>query len=98
MKATVKRVINDHELQEKCWHLYKNAFKGSELVCSQNKCCFSQEAFIEAMLDPECLKFYLMENDVVIALSLVTNNMEKAKVAYINPEKLIKLFPNEYQQ
>jgi hypothetical protein len=97
MEAIVDKVIQDSTLQEKCWRLYKAAFLGSNVLCSQNQSCFSHESFLEAMLDPDYLKFYLMEKEIVVALSLVTGNMEKARIAYINPEKLVRLFPNEYQ-
>lgn len=81
------------EIQEQLWQIYDKSFAGKELECAQNQKCYDERTFKAALTDPEYIKYYLEINGRVAAYMLSTNNLEKARVTYMNPERYLIMFP-----
>jgi hypothetical protein len=89
----IVRKISDPLIQKQLWEIYKQSFTGSELRCAQNQKCYSEEDFKEALEDPDYFKYYLTSDGQIIAYMLSTNNLKKASITYMNPEKYLSQFP-----
>lgn len=87
------RVINDIAIQNQIWSIYQQSFYGSEMRCAQNQKCYNEQTFKDALTDPDYFKYYLEIDGCVIAYMLSTNNLEKARITYMNPERYFMLFP-----
>ncbi|MBI4992257.1 MAG: hypothetical protein HZB99_03495 [Candidatus Harrisonbacteria bacterium] len=85
--------INNGGIRKKLWDLYNAVFAGQEKISVQNQKCYTEETFQAALLDEEYIKFYLILDDEVVAYMLATNNLQKAAVTYMNPERYRELFP-----
>lgn len=85
--------IEDVELIRVLWEGYLEAHAVSEEICIQEQRCFTEESFIAAMQDPEYVKFVLFVDGVPVGMIGGTNNLEKARVAYVNPKRLIAAHP-----
>jgi len=72
------------------WDIYDEVM---EIDAIQEQRCYTQQTLIEAFLDPAYLKMVLMVDRVPMGLALGTNDLEKARVAYINPDFLRKRYP-----
>jgi hypothetical protein len=72
------------------WDIYDEVM---EIDTIQEQRCYTQQTFIEALLDPAYLKIILLVGRVPMGLALGTNDLEKARVAYINPDYLRKRYP-----
>lgn len=73
------------------WDIYDEAM---DIDAIQDQRCYTRQAFIEALIDPDYLKVVLLVNREPKGLGLGTENLEKASVAYINPEFLRRKYPD----
>lgn len=90
----ITRRIEDSEIRNQIWEIYRKSFDGQELKCAQNQKCYTEETFKATLEDPEYFKYYLLAEDgKVMAYMLSTNNLQKASVTYFNPERYELLFP-----
>ena len=85
--------IADAELVRRLWASYLEAHAISEEVCIQEQRCFTEETFAAAMADQEYVKFVLFADDAPVGMIGGTNNLEKARVAYVNPKRLVAAHP-----
>ncbi len=75
------------------WDLYQESLHITDAI--QDQCCYTEETFYQALVDEDYNKVLMVTNDQPVALLLGTNNLEKAKVAYINPDFIRSKFPQE---
>ncbi|MDE2001166.1 MAG: hypothetical protein KGI60_01200 [Patescibacteria group bacterium] len=86
--------IADSALQEQLWKIYEQSFAGKEVECAQNQKCYDRDGFLAALTDRDYVKYYLVSDGLVAAYMLSTNNLAKASVTYMNPERYAGLFPD----
>ena len=72
------------------WEIYNEVM---DIDTIQDQRCYSQQTFMEALLDPDYLKVVLILGRSPAGLGLGTNNLEKARIAYINPDFLKRRYP-----
>lgn len=94
VRCEMRTSIDDPAVREALWRVYLDAFATAEEVCIQEQLCYSEETFMAAMLDPAYLKFVVYEDDDPVGLLLCTNDLEKARVAYVNPRRLLRDYPD----
>ncbi len=85
--------IHDPEIIRKCWEGYEEAHGGVADSCIQEQRCYSAETFAEALRDPEYIIHLLFHGDTVVGAIGGTNNLEKARIAYVNPDVLRQQHP-----
>ena len=85
--------IDDAALRDSVWEAYVESFGDAGLKCIQEQLCYSRETFDEALLDPDYLKFVVAIGDRAVGVLLTTNNLEKARIAYVNPRRLLADYP-----
>lgn len=95
MKILVKKSITNETVRTTCVQLYFESFNDSQYICSQEQRCYDYIELQKALLDSDYLKFLAYEKKVILAMALMTNNIDKARIAYINPEKYQQLFPKQ---
>lgn len=78
------------------WRKYEESF--GSLDTYQDQVCYHRDSFLEALRDPEYLKFVALEDETPRGLALATNSLEKASVAYINPDYIRRRFPREVEE
>ncbi|MDI6873058.1 MAG: GNAT family N-acetyltransferase [Actinomycetota bacterium] len=78
------------------WEKYRESF--GFLDTYQDQVCYDRESFLEALRDPRYLKFVVLEDGAPRGLALATNDLERASVAYINPEYIRKRFPRQVEE
>ncbi|HTM69046.1 MAG TPA: GNAT family N-acetyltransferase [Candidatus Binatia bacterium] len=88
--------VEDPAVRAALWAVYVAAFGDAETACIQEQLCYSRETFDAALLDPDYRKFVAMDGADPVGFFLCTNDLEKARVAYVNPNRLRKQFP-EYE-
>ncbi len=93
MKIEIAKVISDLHIQNQIWQIYSASFQGSEFHCAQNQKCYDEESFKKALMDPEYYKYYSEVDGRIAAYMLCTNNLQKASITYMNPEKYLATFP-----
>ncbi len=95
LRTEKTQVIEEPALREKMWAIYLDSFASSRKSCAQDQVCYDKENFLKALTDRDYWKFlvFAAETDEIVAFSLVTNNLEKAHIAYISPEYLCHQFP-----
>ena len=81
---------------ETLWQLYDESLNIEEAI--QEQACYTRETFSSALRDPEYHKTVMVVDDVASGLVLMTYNLEKAKVAYINPDYILKHFQKEVEE
>jgi hypothetical protein len=74
------------------WDIYDEVM---DIDAIQDQRCYTRQTFIEALIDPDYLKVVLVVNREPKGMGLGTVNLEKATVAYINPEFLRRKYPDE---
>ncbi len=92
--VTITNRIEDENIREQLWKIYENSFAGKEVECVQNQKCYDSNSFLSALLDPDYLKYYLEADGKIVAYMLSTNNLQKASITYMNPERYHMLFPD----
>ena len=73
------------------WELYEESLTIDESIQEQR--CFDRDSFIAALRDDEYVKGLLAVDDMPVAFIMGTNNLEKARVCYINPDFVRNRFP-----
>ena len=108
MKATIARkgeeevvtiIYQDNlprDWEELLWREYVESF--GALDNYQDQMCYDRGSFLEALRDPDYLKFVVVEGGHPRGLALAVNDMEKAAVAYINADFLRKRYPREVEE
>jgi len=81
--------------EELLWEGYRRSFDGLDTFVDQMY--YDQETFIAALRDPTYLKFVLCEEEQPLGLALATNDMDRARVAYINQDYLRRHYPEEVE-
>lgn len=85
--CTMMTIIDDPDLVEGLWGIFNDLFKNQEVEHGQDHRIFTWESFQEVMVDPDWQKHVVRSEDGCLAgLAIVTNNLEKARICYINPE------------
>ncbi len=91
----IKQQIKDPKIQEELWQIYQSSFKGFETRCAQNQSCYDERTFKAALMDPDYFKYYLVdEQGHAVAYMLSTNDLQKASITYMNPERYMTMFPD----
>lgn len=91
-EVVITQRIENTGIQQQIWELYKKSFLGTEIICAQNQKCYDEQTFKEALMDPDYFKYYLEIEGAVAAYMLATNNLQKASITYMNPERYCDLF------
>lgn len=91
--VTITAGIDDVRIQEQIWKIYEDSFAGKEVECVQNQKCYDRTSFLLTLTDQDYLKYYMEIGGKVVAYMLSTNNLQKASVTYMNPERYRHLFP-----
>ena len=81
---------------EALWELYDESLRIEEAI--QEQACYTRETFSYALNDPEYYKSVMVVDGVPLGLLLITNNLEKAKVAYINPDFIGNMYRKEVEE
>lgn len=93
VKCTQYGTVDDAAVRVGLWAVYATAFANAETECIQQQLCYTQESFDEALRDPAYRKFVVTDGTDVVGFILCTNDLEKARVAYVNPVRLQTQFP-----
>ena len=75
------------------WDTYDEGLHIEEAI--QEQSCYTRESFTSALRDPDYNKIVMVLNGEASGLLMGTNNLDKAKVAYINPRFVLKRFQQE---
>ena len=81
---------------ETLWELYDESLRIEEAI--QEQACYTRETFSSALRDPEYYKTVMVVDGIASGLLLMTYNLEKARVAYINPDYIRKHFQKEVEE
>lgn len=91
--CTVEHDVADAVVRGKLWSIYAQAFAKAKDECIQDQSCYSPELFETVLRDSDYVKFILWGEGEPIGLTLSTNNLEKARIAYVNPRRFERDFP-----
>lgn len=97
VRTDLSTSITDPALASRLWHIYKEAFRKAAVESVQDQMCYSEATLAEALADESYAKFVTYRGDEAVGFGLVTNDMEKARIAYVNPGYLAAKFPKEYE-
>jgi len=78
------------------WEIYTSAFTSSASKSAQEQLCYDETRFFEDLVDPDFVKFIARIDGDVGGFVMMTNDLEKARIAYVSPEYFMKQFPKEY--
>jgi hypothetical protein len=70
------------------WAIYAAAFRDAGTACIQEQVCYDAATLRDALADPDYAKFVLRDGGGIVAFCLATNDLEKARIAYVNPVRL----------
>lgn len=76
------------------WGLYQETFAPAVTGCIQEQLCYTAESFQSALEDEAIVKFVVCHDDQPIGLALATFDLEKARIAYVNPVRLQQAYPD----
>lgn len=96
VRTVLSARIIDPAMAARLWHVYKEAFGKASVRAVQDQMCYTEATLAEALADEDYAKFVIERDGVAIGFGLVTNDMQKASVTYVNPGFLAKKFPEEY--
>jgi hypothetical protein len=86
----IERVPNEWWLT--LWEMYETGLNIEDAIQEQR--VYTLQQFFEALIDPEYKKSLILINDrQPMGLMLGTTNLEKMRVNYVNPNFLLKRFP-----
>ena len=77
------------------WNLYDESLHIEDAI--QDQSCYTRETFISALKDADYSKLLMVIDEEPTGLLMGTNNLEKAKVAYINPDFIRSHFSKEVE-
>lgn len=78
------------------WELYEEGLHIEEAV--QDQSCYTRETFVDALSDPDYKKVIMVVEGKACGMCLAVGDIEKARIAYINPEFYMKRFPKELEE
>lgn len=81
---------------EPLWEIYQESLQHD--VSIQEQSCYDHDSFIAALIDPDYNKCIMVVDDRPVTMLLLTNILEKAAIAYINPQFLRNRFPQEVEE
>jgi GNAT superfamily N-acetyltransferase len=93
-RVLVTQQIDDETMLGQLWGVYANSFADTVDFCAQLQLCYDEQTLIEAMKDKDYWKFILLVDNVPAGFCLLTNNIRKARIAYIDDRYYCKKFPN----
>lgn len=96
VKTVLSTRIVDPTLAATLWRIYQQAFRKAAVESVQDQMCYTEATLTEALADEDYAKFVVYRGEEAIGFGLVTNDMDKARVAYVNPGYLADKFPEEY--
>jgi hypothetical protein len=82
------------ERSDLLWGLYRATFGPSVTQCVQEQLCYTEATFRQALGDEDIVKFVVEDGGAPIGLALATFNLEKARIAYVNPRRLELAYPD----
>ncbi len=88
--------IDDPVMAARLWHIYTEAFGKASTESVQDQMCYTQATLAAALADEGYAKFVVYRDEEAIGFGLVTDDMAKASVTYVNPGYLAAKFPDEY--
>jgi len=88
------RTVPDKWL-EPLWKIYNESLHIDDAVQLQS--CYDHDSFIDTLKDHDYGKGLLVVDDEPVALILVALTLEKASIAYINPDFIRQHFPKEVE-
>ena len=81
--------------KEWLWAIYKRAFSADPSETAQEQLCYTRSTFFRSLLDRDYRKFVCVDRTGTIrAFAFLTNNLKKARVAYMRPERFVLMAPN----
>lgn len=80
--------------REALWLLYQDAFTSAVAQCAQEQLCYTEKSFSETLTDEKIIKFIVEVHGVPVGFALATFDLEKARVAYVNPHRLANAYPD----
>lgn len=96
VRTVLSRRILEPEIAAKLWRIYALAFGKASEEAVQDQMCYTEATLAQALADPDYAKFVVERDGEPIGFGLVTNDMDKARVAYVNPGYLKAKLPEEY--
>lgn len=81
---------------EALWELYDEGLHINESV--QDQACYDHDSFISSLTDPDYIKGLLVVDGEPVSLMSGALTLEKAAVAYINPEFIRQKYPKEVEE
>ena len=94
LTCTIEHDVADAVVRGKLWSIYSRAFTKAKNECIQDQSCYTPELFEATLRDADYVKFIVWENGEPIGLTLSTNNLEKARIAYVNPRRFERDYPD----
>ncbi len=88
--------LTDPALAARLWHVYRESFRKAAVASVQDQMCYTEASLAAALADEDYMKFVAYDGEEAVGLGLVTDDMEKASVTYVNPRFLAAAFPEEY--
>lgn len=88
MQCERKSIVHQDDERRQLWSVYENDYAGSLAMCIQDQCCYDKRTFNEALSEPRISKFVLKEDGIVTGFAFITNDLDLARVAYVNPDRL----------
>lgn len=84
--------IEDKIQRKSLWQFYIKYFQNPAQY-AEIQDVYDEESFYMALLDQDYFKFLLRYDKEYVGLCLITTNLDKAKIAYVNPQRLESLYP-----
>jgi ornithine decarboxylase len=81
---------------EALWEIYDESLHMDESV--QDQSCYDHDTFVSSLTDPDYRKGLLVVDGEPVALMTGATTLEKAAVAYINPEFIRQKYPREVEE
>ncbi|MFA5034958.1 MAG: helix-turn-helix domain-containing protein, partial [Candidatus Margulisiibacteriota bacterium] len=75
IKVVLQKEVVDPKLQNDLWETYHDTFERNKEKAAQDQRSYDRSTFIDALTDPDYLKFVLVKDDSIKGLSLATNNL-----------------------
>lgn len=98
LQILVTDVIADSGRQDEVVRVYNEAFAAHRLHAVAEQQVYAEPHLRLALADPAIVKFLAVVDGAVEAFCLVTDDLEKARVNYVNPEFLAQAYPEAYAE
>ena len=81
---------------DKLWELYEESLSINESV--QAQVCYTRDTFMAALCDPDYHNIVMLVDGEPMGLTMATDDVDKMRDAYINPEFMRARFPEETER